>query len=477
MEITPRKQLISEKILSLYELKSHPKSIEIYGKNENIDDLVQWMNESGYDIRFPIFINENYEIISGHRRVRAAIKVGLKEIPVQIYKYSNKWDELEDLLITNINRIKENLSIIRENKLREEILHERGIENQKLSPGRPENIQNKGLVIITKPLLQKIEAQKQIAIDMGIGEQKYYRGKEVLNVVETLEKSGETKSAQIFTDLANKFTSHNIAYDVKKQIEKSGIDISVVLKQPSIEKIISQEKTSAKDIKKAIEIETIKIQKEQLSKDINVHFKDSKLSGEELKEIQDNINRGIFKTKEQIIESINTKNIKTIPEKFDVVVIDPPWPYGTEYDEETRRVGSPYPEMSLEEIININIPAKDDCVLWLWTTHKFMRESFKILDKWGFQDKMIVTWVKNRMGMGSWLRSKSEFCIMAIKGNPVITLTNQTTVLNADVREHSRKPDEFYKMVESLCTGIKLDYFSREKRDGWYQYGNETNKF
>jgi len=486
MEVKLRKELESEKLLSLSEIKPHPKSIEIYGKNENIDDIIKSMNEIGYDIEYPILLNENNEIISGHRRARAAIKVGLKEVPVKIYKYSDKWDELEDLLNANLQRIKENLSLIREGKLREEIDAERGKRKMVLSSHPSIKISNVALSnldkatpeqIVLSSTTEKIESRKQVAIEIGMSEGSYFRGKEVINVIDTLEKSGEIKSAQVFTNLANKFKSHNIAYDVKKQVENSGIDIGTVLNQPNVENIISSEKSTPKDIKKAIEIETIKLQKEQLSKDINIHFKDSKLSSEELKEIQDNINRGIFKTKEQVIESVNTKNIKTIPEKFDVVVIDPPWPYGTEYDEETRRIGSPYPEMSLEEITNIDIPAKDDCVLWLWTTHKFMRESFKILDKWGFTDKVILTWVKNRMGMGSWLRSKSEFCIMAIKGNPIITLTNQTTILNADVREHSRKPDEFYKMVDSLCVGIKLDYFSREKRDGWYQYGNETNKF
>ena len=160
-----------------------------------------------------------------------------------------------------------------------------------------------------------------------------------------------------------------------------------------------------------------------------------------------------------------------------MVVIDPPWPYGTEYDPNGRRAASPYPEMSLDEIKAIELPASDDCVLWFWTTHKFMRYSFDILDTWGFRDVAIVTWMKDRMGLGTYLRSQSEFCIMAIKGRPTINLTNQTTIINGKLKEHSRKPDEFYEMVNSLCVGYKLDYFSREKRSGWDQYGNDTNRF
>lgn len=162
---------------------------------------------------------------------------------------------------------------------------------------------------------------------------------------------------------------------------------------------------------------------------------------------------------------------------FEIIVVDPPWPYGSKYDPGGRRSANPYPEMSLEEIAAIELPAADDCVLWLWTTHKFMRHSFALLDSWGFADVSIVTWVKNRMGTGSWLRSQSEFCIMAVKGKPLIHLTNQTTVINGPLREHSRKPDEFYNMVDALCVGRKLDYFSREKRDGWEQLGNDITKF
>jgi len=53
-----------------------------------------------------------------------------------------------------------------------------------------------------------------------------------------------------------------------------------------------------------------------------------------------------------------------------------------------------------------------------------------------------------------------------------------TTVIRANGREHSRKPDEAYKMIEALYPdSVKMDVFSREKRDGWLQFGNEINKF
>lgn len=184
--------------------------------------------------------------------------------------------------------------------------------------------------------------------------------------------------------------------------------------------------------------------------------------------------------KDERIESIlqQSEEIKSLDPHFtntyNVIVVDPPWPYGTPYDPDGRRAANPYPEMSLEDIGNIQLPATDDCVLWLWTTHRFMRESFDLLDQWGFRDVSIVTWVKNRIGLGTWLRSQTEFCIMAVKGKPIVNLTNESSVLYGDTREHSRKPDEFYQMVNDLCIGSKLDYFSREQRIGWDTYGTEA---
>jgi len=167
---------------------------------------------------------------------------------------------------------------------------------------------------------------------------------------------------------------------------------------------------------------------------------------------------------------------------FHVIVMDPPWPYRDgidqpDYDPNGHRASNPYPEMELEDISAMKLPAADDCVLWLWTTHKFMRHAFPLLDRWGFTERAIVTWAKDRMGLGRWLRSQSEFCIMATSGDPVISLSNQTTLVRGPMREHSRKPDEFYTMVDTLCHGRKLDYFSREKRAGWEQFGNDPERF
>ena len=162
---------------------------------------------------------------------------------------------------------------------------------------------------------------------------------------------------------------------------------------------------------------------------------------------------------------------------FRVIVVDPPWHY--EEGGAERRGQMTYSGMTVEEICAMKVPALagKDSILWLWTTISHLRRSFEVLDAWGFEYKTLLTWVKSKMGVGDWLRPKTEHCLMATRGKPTILLTNQTTVLEGPVREHSRKPDEFYAMVEKLCPGSKVDLFARQKREGWTVFGHETGKF
>jgi N6-adenosine-specific RNA methylase IME4 len=157
---------------------------------------------------------------------------------------------------------------------------------------------------------------------------------------------------------------------------------------------------------------------------------------------------------------------------FQVIVADPPWRYDS---------GSslPYPTMDIEEIKAMPVVeiADDNAILWLWTTNAHLRIAFDVVDAWGFEYKSLLTWVKDRMGTGEWLRGQTEHCLLATRGRPVFVHGNHTTVLKAMRREHSRKPDEFYEMVEATSPGGKVELFCRERRAGWHFYGNELNKF
>lgn len=162
---------------------------------------------------------------------------------------------------------------------------------------------------------------------------------------------------------------------------------------------------------------------------------------------------------------------------FEVVCMDPPWNYGRDYDPDGSRVANPYPEMTQEQLIAMQPPFADEGVLFLWTTHQFIWDAKTLMDHWGFAYKASLVWDKERLGLGAWFRMQCEFCLVGIKGNPSWTNTTWRDVIREPRREHSRKPEAFYAMVESVTVGRRLDFFSREGRAGWEAFGNDSAKF
>ena len=134
--------------------------------------------------------------------------------------------------------------------------------------------------------------------------------------------------------------------------------------------------------------------------------------------------------------------------------------------------------MTQEELKAIELPAAENCVMFLWTTHKFIQDAFELLKVWGFKYRNMLVWDKKKMGMGDLFRMQCEFCLVGLKGKPVFQdIHDIRDIIEESRREHSRKPEAFYEIVDRLCVGRKLDYFSREQRAGWTSYGNDTNKF
>src|SRR3989442_5834703 len=134
--------------------------------------------------------------------------------------------------------------------------------------------------------------------------------------------------------------------------------------------------------------------------------------------------------------------------------------------------------MAIEDIKSLSVEsiAADNATLWLWTTNAHLRAAFDVVEAWGFEYKALLTWVKDRMGTGEWLRGKTEHCMLAARGKPVFLHGNHTTVIEAARREHSRKPEEFYAMVDATCPGGKLELFCRHQPVGWHAYGNDVDQ-
>jgi N6-adenosine-specific RNA methylase IME4 len=184
---------------------------------------------------------------------------------------------------------------------------------------------------------------------------------------------------------------------------------------------------------------------------------------------------------------------------FGVIAADPPWTYKTFTDEPGDRA-APYSTMKLDEIKRMpvaDLAAPTGCHLFLWTTGPHLRQAFDVIDAWGFKYSGVgFVWIKLKrshdpnqlrvlpsldgdfhVGMGFTTRKNAEFCLLARRGAAKRIAKNIRELILEPVREHSRKPDEAFRRIERYAAGPFIDLFSRENREGWTSWGNETGKF
>ena len=167
--------------------------------------------------------------------------------------------------------------------------------------------------------------------------------------------------------------------------------------------------------------------------------------------------------------------------RYAVLYADPPWHFNV-YNEECgieRAAGNHYSTMSLDEICALPILslASPDAALFMWTTVPHLRESFDVLVAWGFEYKTNIVWVKNKIGLGYFVRNQHELLLVATRGDmPSPSPANRPpSVISAPRREHSRKPDEAYELIERMYPELpKIELFARHARPGWAAWGNEV---
>lgn len=174
-----------------------------------------------------------------------------------------------------------------------------------------------------------------------------------------------------------------------------------------------------------------------------------------------------------------------VVKRYGTIVIDPPWEMEKiKRDTRPNQVGLlDYPTMTRDELAGFGTTlepmADEDCHLFCWTTHKHLPTSLSLVAAWGFKYTLLMTWHKPGGYQPHGLpQFNSEFVVYARRGNPGFRETTAfNTCFQGERREHSRKPDEFYNMIRRVTDEGRIDVFSREPREGFDQYGNETRKF
>ena len=144
-----------------------------------------------------------------------------------------------------------------------------------------------------------------------------------------------------------------------------------------------------------------------------------------------------------------------------------------------------YPLMRTEEIKALPVGELADpegCHLYLWTTNDFLPDALKVVKAWGFEYVTVITWMKDRQGLGQYFRGLTEHCIFARTKKKLPFKLNESggrmqgvTGFCAPKGEHSEKPETMREMIERVSYGPYLELFARRQHEGWDVWGNEVD--
>jgi len=173
--------------------------------------------------------------------------------------------------------------------------------------------------------------------------------------------------------------------------------------------------------------------------------------------------------------------------KYRTIVADPPWPYRNRYgfkgdrriDHDTlRKSFLPYPTMTLAGIAALPIRslADADAHLYLWTTNRYLRDAYSIVEGWGFSVSKALVWCKppHARPLGGTFGSATEFILFARRGSLCALSRTQQDWFQWPRTRHSAKPEAFLDLVERISPEPRLEMFARRDRLGWDTWGNES---
>lgn len=169
--------------------------------------------------------------------------------------------------------------------------------------------------------------------------------------------------------------------------------------------------------------------------------------------------------------------------KFDVLIVDAPWSYNNKKTGGSHKSGAAqkYNTMNYLEIAELknylSDLMKENSFLFFWITNSMIKEGLYIMDDWNYDYKTMLTWDKMRYGMGYWFRGQTEHCLFGVKGKVPALKTNFRNLIQEKPNGHSKKPDVFYGMIQTVFNGKNiLELFAtRERFANWTCIGNEIS--
>ncbi|MCP4384939.1 MAG: S-adenosylmethionine-binding protein [Hyphomicrobiales bacterium] len=190
-----------------------------------------------------------------------------------------------------------------------------------------------------------------------------------------------------------------------------------------------------------------------------------------------------------LVDTIISLAERSAGKRFGTVLADPPWRF-------TNRTGKVAPEhrrlaryetMKTDDICQLPVSdlVAQPAHLYLWVPNALLPDGLKVMAAWGFEYKSNIVWHKVRKdggsdgrGVGFYFRNVTELILFGVRGKNARTLPpgrSQVNYISSRKREHSRKPDEQYEVIESCSGGPYLELFARGTRPGWTYWGNEAD--
>lgn len=176
--------------------------------------------------------------------------------------------------------------------------------------------------------------------------------------------------------------------------------------------------------------------------------------------------------------------------RFGTILCDPPWQFQNRTGKvapEHKRL-SRYGTLDLKEIMGLPVAeiASSRSHLYLWCPNALLPDGLAVMKAWGFHYKSNIVWHKIRKdggsdgrGVGFYFRNVTELILFGVRGENARTLQpgrRQVNYLSSRKREHSRKPDEQYSLIESCSWGPYIELFARGERKGWATWGNQADE-
>ncbi len=176
--------------------------------------------------------------------------------------------------------------------------------------------------------------------------------------------------------------------------------------------------------------------------------------------------------------------------QFATILADPPWQFQNRTGKvapEHKRLNR-YSTMSLDEICELPVSeiADDPAHLYLWVPNALLPDGMRVMQEWGFRYVSNIIWEKVRKdggpdgrGVGFYFRNVTEVLLFGVRGKNARTLQpgrSQVNIIRSRKREHSRKPDEQYPIIEGCSWGPRIELFSRGKRKDWTVWGAQADE-